>query len=381
MEIRKWNKKSKPYIDLLKSINQEDFILDPFSGSGTTLLTAKELGINGIGFETNPFLAFTAKVKLTDFNENEIKELKRILKNVQNLEFEPSIKPPKLSISKKLFREQLKTTLMIKEYIQSIKNTKLRDLLALAFLCVLEDASYAKKDGNGLKYPKSKKPKNMKDAFIKQITLMILDLNNYSKNSTMTSYIYNCKTQTENDKNFSPISKTYLFHEDCRKIDRILQNKENVRKKDLLNEFELNRLSEFKDKISLIVFSPPYMNCFDYTEIYKIELWFGDFVKEYSDLKDLRRDSLTSHMNKSFKDDASYQNQFTKYFSKLLKEKNLWNKKIPLMVRGYFGDMWLNLGFQKCHIEVARHLGTSSQQYNKVNDPSILRESLIILKK
>ncbi|MEJ2279660.1 MAG: DNA methyltransferase [Candidatus Lokiarchaeota archaeon] len=345
MEIRKWNKKSKPYIDLLKriSINQEDFILDPFSGSGTTLLTAKELGINGIGFETNPFLAFTAKVKLTDFNENEIKELKRILKNVQNLEFEPSIKPPKLSISKKLFREQLKTTLMIKEYIQSIKNTKLRDLLALAFLCVLEDASYAKKDGNGLKYPKSKKPKNMKDAFIKQITLMILDLNNYSKNSTMTSYIYNCKTQTENDKNFSPISKTYLFHEDCRKIDRILQNKENVRKKDLLNEFELNRLSEFKDKISLIVFSPPYMNCFDYTEIYKIELWFGDFVKEYSDLKDLRRDSLTSHMNKSFKDDASYQNQFTKYFSKLLKEKNLWNKKIPLMVRGYFGDMWMTL--------------------------------------
>ena len=44
--------------------------------------------------------------------------------------------------------------------------------------------------------------------------------------------------------------------------------------------------SYIKDSsIDGIIFSPPYANCFDYTEIYKLELWFGGFVKDYSELK------------------------------------------------------------------------------------------------
>lgn len=52
------------------------------------------------------------------------------------------------------------------------------------------------------------------------------------------------------------------------------------------NESCLNMSKRIKpDSIEGIIFSPPYANCFDYTEIYKLELWFGKFVSEYSDLK------------------------------------------------------------------------------------------------
>ena len=39
-------------------------VLDPFAGVGTTLVEANRLGLNGIGFEINPFAALVCRVKL-----------------------------------------------------------------------------------------------------------------------------------------------------------------------------------------------------------------------------------------------------------------------------------------------------------------------------
>ena len=50
-------------------------IFDPFSGSGTTLLTAKQLGMKSSGFEINPFSAFMIKVKTQNYSKAEIKQI------------------------------------------------------------------------------------------------------------------------------------------------------------------------------------------------------------------------------------------------------------------------------------------------------------------
>jgi len=39
-------------------------VLDPFSGTGTTVLAAKLHGINGVGIEINPFLCFASRIKV-----------------------------------------------------------------------------------------------------------------------------------------------------------------------------------------------------------------------------------------------------------------------------------------------------------------------------
>ena len=357
----------------------EDIVFDPFSGSGTTLLTAKELGVKSLGFEVNPFLAFLIENKTFDKSIDLIKHIDLI----KNINIEKNVTIPKLSISSKLFGGDLFEVLSIKKYIDSLENIEEKNLLKTAFLCSLEKASKSKKDGNGLKYPKNKKIIPFKEAIIEKIKEINEDINNFKVSK----------------------SESKIFNEDVRN----------------LNELTKDKLKDYVNNITLTMFSPPYMNCFDYTEVYKMELWFGDFIKEYEDLKILREKSLTSHLNKKLQEGDHLSKSYITPIMDCINKDTLWNKKIPFMIQGYFEDMFktlegifkllkkdgycivivgnsaygniaiptdlilgrlgLDIGFKECKIEIARHLGTSSQQSKKINNKSLLRESLVILKK
>ncbi len=73
-----------------------DIVLDPFCGSGTTLIQANELGIHSLGIDISPFNAFIANTKLSKVDikilENEIqninKKLEEFIKDKNNITFE-----------------------------------------------------------------------------------------------------------------------------------------------------------------------------------------------------------------------------------------------------------------------------------------------------
>lgn len=58
---------------LRKFFNPGQSIIDPFSGSGTTLIEANVLGISSLGIELSPFNTLIQKARIDDYNISRFK--------------------------------------------------------------------------------------------------------------------------------------------------------------------------------------------------------------------------------------------------------------------------------------------------------------------
>jgi hypothetical protein len=363
-----------------------DWVLDPFLGSGSTLVGARNAGVKGAGFEVNPFLARLSKVKMHGtYDVTTLTARVRAMFHAVSEQRPITIEKPALTITEKLFREQLDTLLRIKQDILTETDLHVRDFLLLGLGCILERCSYARKDGNGLKYPPTKKPMPLLPTLETQYRLMIEDV---ARQIPATDHV--------------------IFNTDSRRVSTTALVKEGG-----------DLASDFLDHARFSIFSPPYANCFDYTEVYKIELWMLDFIKDYSQLKTLRESSVSSHLNKQYEHHFPSTLADLDYVVDLIPWDDTWGKdKMKSMVLHYFDDLKAvftrlhgilgkdgtvvcivgnsaygnvpiatdlflaeylkELGFSKVSIRAARILGTSSQQQKVLRGNPYLRESLVI---
>jgi hypothetical protein len=84
-------------IFLRKYFKPGQTVLDPFSGSGTTLVQAQELGINSVGFDISEFNVKLGEVKTADYNIPLLKtEIADILKQMEGNLFSGNVDVDKL---------------------------------------------------------------------------------------------------------------------------------------------------------------------------------------------------------------------------------------------------------------------------------------------
>lgn len=376
---------------ILKRYNKNNVstLLDPFMGAGSTLYKALDLGINSVGFDINPIAVLSSKVKTTLYNENDLEILTNIKDKLLKIQITEHSYPPWLPMGKYVPPHVLNGLLSLKDHIENIEDKKIKDLLMLIWLSLIEEVSNFKKDGNGIKFRE-----------------------NYIRNSEEVIYKYSLKL----DEAIYDIKNFFLP-----KYRDLVNIKAEVYHDNILNleKYQLN-------KIQAVITSPPYANCFDYFEVYKVELWLGGFIKSMEEWKQLKKQALRNNLNSNLSEQQKVnenllQEVLTEISSKvksgLVKDKN-----IVTMLNNYFYDIdnlikklhqrmtneaimaivvgnsayggvivptdqiIANLGKKygyEYEILEARKLRTSSQQMSllKKEEKEKLRESIVVLKK
>lgn len=294
-------------------------ILDPFVGSGTTLIEAKLKGFNSIGFDVNPVMTFVANAKLnwnidTHDLENAISKLINLFKNASEERF------------KQEFNKSSLTNMPRKELNQWLSPVKQRQV---GFML---NAASKLKINNELK------------------NLLIFIISTSALNS---SYVAFCPGTT-----FYPFRKKNDFIEEFIKLSKwiiedlsnptVLENKNVQSEIYEISSKDPNFVKDYSNKIDLILTSPPYPNDLEYTRQTRLELYMLGFVKNMNDVKNLKKKMVKGSTKLIFKEDKILENIkdinsiriISSQVKENLKDKD-WGFDYPKMIEQYFSDMWI----------------------------------------
>jgi hypothetical protein len=101
------------------------------------------------------------------------------------------------------------------------------------------------------------------------------------------------------------------------------------------------RINE-SDPVDIVIFSPPYPNSFDYTDIYNIELWMLGYLRSGNDNTALRNQTVRSHVQikRDFGVGDLDSAELRRAYRALCRRRHeLWDQNIAEMICAYFGDM------------------------------------------
>lgn len=293
---------------------KEDIILDPFCGSGTTLVQANELGMNALGIDISAFNAFISNVKIGNYNVDDVrkttlyitKKLKDFQKEKTNVNFEKNLlnelkifnnkffpspefryKVRQKEINEKQYGKQKADEFLgiynnlIDEYKVELKQNRKETFIDNWFLKVVRDeADFVLNEVKSIKNQETKKLL----ALILSRTIRSCratthaDLGTLKKPITTTYY---CKKHGKICKPlFSILSWWQRYSQDTiKRIEQFNSLRSNTfqkcivgdsRKIDIIEELKVKSPKLFKriesKKIDGIFSSPPYVGLIDYHE-------------------------------------------------------------------------------------------------------------------
>jgi len=346
-------------------------VLDPFAGSGTTVVAAEQLGVNSIGVDIHPFVSRVARAKLK-WRSDPDTFLARVSAVLDVVRSKHDVPLPKSTLILRCFPDEaaLKDLIRIRDAVFTLRQGDDYDeLLWLAMVSIIRACSPA--------------------------------------GTAQWQYILPNKTKARVAEPVEAfVLRAELFAEDMRAMAVFASSPEGI-----LLETDARTLDGVPDGwADLVLTSPPYANNFDYADATRLEQTFLEEIEGWSDLKPLRKSlmkSATQHMTGWDPEEAlesplldPIRSEILGVFDELnaVRATKGGNKAYHLMVLGYFYDsaqIWNAIrrssapGVNVCYVvgdsapygvhvpverwlgELALNQGFDSWSFDKVRDRNI----------
>jgi DNA modification methylase len=320
-------------------LKEGDTVLDPFCGSGTTLVACSQNGLDAIGLDVLPTAIFASSVKATKYDPEKLREEAKILfrRRFHRLEWEfPKIM--RMMINKYALED-------IAFFSDTMDGFQNKDFFTLALLNASIKVSYAWKDGGVIKIKKHPTPP-LRKLFQRVVYRMIKDVEENNTESILS-------------QSGVPGRHGHVRIEQC----------------------DAREMKVDDESVDAVITSPPYLNNIDYTKLYAIEDYF---------MEKRRVPSLRSFLG--LRDKEETKESYFEDMEKVLGEMHrvlkpggraaivIGNAYLDGEIESDFLISWLahKVGFS---VEKILVLNKRFALENRTEKKGVLRESLIILNK
>ena len=264
-----------------------DTVLDPFCGTGTTLVECKKLGIRSVGIESNPmaYLASSVKVDwsadptgLLDYAEQVVTSARKTLEQQgisewTGLPLFTATRPEHPPLAR-LRPEQLKLllkdsisplplhkTLLLLDAIDQQGDRQMQQYGRLALASALVQRIGNLKFGPEVGVGKVREDAPVFDAWLDRVRSMVRDIGLIGDRADITAQVIKA---------------------DSRQIDRLLE----------------------PQSVDAVITSPPYPNEKDYTRTTRLESVILGLIRDKQDLRSLKQDLVRSNTRGVYKSDT-----------------------------------------------------------------------------
>jgi DNA modification methylase len=324
---------------------QGDIILDPFCGTGTTLVECKKKGIDCVGIEANPACVFASRVKTTwDLDIGDLRTaaeavVERVSAICNELTFSgqplfatafsaDALKRQLLANSQEgqyfVSSGMLKRgwiseipfykTLSLLNEIKSVRiEPKVKAMLKLALVAILVEEVGNVSFGPEIYVSRRKEDVDVLGAFRKKIERMAADL--------------------EKVQGMHTVGESWILSGDARECDSALTQ---------------NNLGS----VDFVITSPPYPTEKDYTRQTRLELVFLGYVYNAKSLRRIKQAMIRSHSKGIYKSDSDgkwvvnipeVQSIADELRTKIVNKTYGFAKLYPRIIEEYFGGMYRHL--------------------------------------
>ncbi len=253
-------------------------VLDPFCGTGTTLVAARLSGYNAVGVEVNPFLSFASRVKTrARFDLPSLKvETERLLKAAHAAIIETDANelhtrydaPEMPRLERWISKRVVLKVLALRSCIDECVSAANRDIPRLALAAILRGVSNMKLSPHAFGSREVKQDAPVMQAFEAKLRRMLLDIEWLQEQKHL--------------------GQAHVIEADIRALHDPTLETQN---------------SKLKTQNSdLAITSPPYLNNLDYTMQTRLELFFLGFINDMEGLKQLRKRMMICDAKATYKD-------------------------------------------------------------------------------